>query len=179
MSTDDATLAQGLRSGSAEARDALERAWREPLVRFCRSYLRRVEDAEDAAAEVLLRVLSARDVPDALKPWILRIARNHCLNALRDAAPRAHEELASDADPTADATGPATSAARVDERLRLERMLARLAPAERELLRLRYADGLAREDIAAVLDLPASVVKSRLYEAIAKLRAGASGSDTE
>jgi RNA polymerase sigma-70 factor (ECF subfamily) len=160
-----------LRSGDAAAAEMLERTYRSELVRFCTSYLHQREDAEDAASEVIVKVLAARDVPEEFRPWILRIARNHCLNRLRDAGPRAHEALASDVDRIASATGPLTNAARADDRLVLEKTLARLSIAERELLRLRYVDDLSRDEIALILDLPVSVVKSRLFESIARLRA--------
>lgn len=160
-----------LRAGDAAAAEMLERSYRADLVRFCQSYLQQHEDAEDAASEVIVRVLAARDVPGEFRPWILRIARNHCLNRLRDGGLRTHETLASDVHRIATATGPLTNAARADDKLVLERTLARLSPEERELLRLRYVEDLQREEIALILDLPASVVKSRLYEAVARLRA--------
>jgi RNA polymerase sigma-70 factor (ECF subfamily) len=163
-------LVSHLRRGNAQAGELLQREWRDQLVRFCFRYVRQREEAEDAASEVILRALSAREVPDDFRPWLLRIARNHCLNRLREAAPRAHETLASDVDVIASATGPLTNAMRTDDRAELERSLARLSPAERELLRLRYVDDLQREAIAKILDLPVSVVKSRLYEAVARLR---------
>ena len=174
MKADDpglAGIASGLRAGGASVAEWIERACRDDLVRFCQRYLRRREDAEDAASEVILRVLSAHEVPEEFRPWLLRIARNHCLNRLRDAAPRAHETLASDAQVIATATGPLTNAARADDRALVERTLAQLSPAERELLQLRYVEDLQREEIATILDLPVSVVKSRLYEAVARLRA--------
>jgi RNA polymerase sigma-70 factor (ECF subfamily) len=167
------SLVLRLQRGDAQAGETLEQMYREKLVRFCHSYLQQRADAEDAASEVILKVLAAREVPDEFRPWLLRIARNHCLNRLRDAVPRAHESLTSDVDRIASATGPLTNAARADDRLVLERTLALLSPTERELLRLRYVDDLSREEVAVILDLPVSVVKSRLYEAIAKLRAKA------
>ena len=38
------------------------------------------------------------------------------------------------------------------------------------MLRLRYAEGLSRAEIAYVLEVPESVVKSRLFEGLKKLR---------
>ena len=40
----------------------------------------------------------------------------------------------------------------------------------REVLRLRYAEGLSRSDIAYILDTPGTTVKSRLFEGLKKLR---------
>jgi RNA polymerase sigma-70 factor (ECF subfamily) len=165
-----AVSAASSRAGGPAMADWIERECRDDLVRFCQRYLRRREDAEDAASEVILRALCAREVPDAFRPWLLRIARNHCLNRLRDAGPRAHETLVSDVQLIATATGPLTNAARADDRAWIESTLAQLSPAERELLQLRYVEDLQREEIATILDLPVSVVKSRLYEAVARLR---------
>lgn len=170
-----APFAMRLQAGDAASADEWNRAWREHLVRFCARYLRRREDAEDAASEVILRVLAARDAPDEVRPWVLRIARNLCLNRLRDAPSRAEESLGTDVDVVAPATGPLTHAARADDCAQLERILALLSPAERELLRLRYVDELRRDEIATILDLPVSVVKSRLYESIERLRASVAG----
>ena len=38
------------------------------------------------------------------------------------------------------------------------------------MLRLRYAKGLPRAEIAYVLEVPESVVKSRLFQGLKKLR---------
>lgn len=165
------SLVARLRAGDAQAGEVLERAHRERLVRFCAGYLRDRGAAEDAASEVVLKVLRSREVPDDFRAWLFRIARNHCLNRMRDLGVRAEATTASDVDWAASATGVVTQLARADERARLARELERLTPHERELLRLRYAEDLSREELAAVLDLPPAVVKSRLYEALAKLRA--------
>ena len=49
-----------------------------------------------------------------------------------------------------------------------------LSEAQREAIRLRYVEDLSRAEIAEVLDLPESVVKSRLFESLKKLREQAS-----
>jgi RNA polymerase sigma-70 factor (ECF subfamily) len=49
-------------------------------------------------------------------------------------------------------------------------LIAALPEDQREVLRLRYAEGLLRDEIAEVLDIPLSVVKSRIYEALKALR---------
>ncbi len=160
-----------LRAGGPAAGERFQRLFRERLVGFCQGYLGRRDEAEDAASDVTLKVLASRDLPDDVCVWMFRIARNNCLNRLRDRAPRRHEPLPSELDVAARTTGPVTALARADDRAALARALERLTPHERELLRLRYGEDLSREEIASLLELPGSVVKSRLYEAVAKLRA--------
>ena len=49
-----------------------------------------------------------------------------------------------------------------------------LEESQREVLRLRYVEDLSRLEIAEVLDIPESVVKSRIFEGLKKLREHAS-----
>ncbi|MFT7676643.1 MAG: DNA-directed RNA polymerase specialized sigma24 family protein [Planctomycetota bacterium] len=45
-----------------------------------------------------------------------------------------------------------------------------LSADQREVLILRYTEDLGRNEIAAVLDEPVSVIKSRPYEGLRRLR---------
>ena len=52
----------------------------------------------------------------------------------------------------------------------LQQALEQLSNEQREVLLLRYGEGLGRDDIASILDEPVSVVKSRLFEGMKRLR---------
>lgn len=160
-----------LRAGEPEGGELLDRLYRGPISRFCWGYLGSVEDAQDAAQDVFCKVLRARHIPDHFRSWLYKIARNHCLNLLRSRA-RGHGEqtLPSDSKLEAALTGHATRLVKQELRSRLGHLVAALPLAYREVLRLRYVEGLSRAEIADVLELPVSVVKSRLYEGITKLR---------
>jgi RNA polymerase sigma-70 factor (ECF subfamily) len=56
------------------------------------------------------------------------------------------------------------------ERADLGDLVAGLPEAEREVVILRFADGLKLEEIAARLGLPLGTVKSRLHRALTELR---------
>ena len=49
-------------------------------------------------------------------------------------------------------------------------MLAGLPEAHREVLLMRFVDGLALEEISVALDIPLGTVKSRIHNAVAALR---------
>ena len=49
-------------------------------------------------------------------------------------------------------------------------VVASLPADQREVLHLRYAEGLSRAEIAEVLELDEKLVKSRLYHGMEKLR---------
>lgn len=57
-----------------------------------------------------------------------------------------------------------------DPREALAELVADLPEAQREVLLMRYVDGMTLAEAAAALDLPVGTVKSRLHHALARLR---------
>ncbi len=173
----DATpsLIARLRAKDPDAATELNRLYREALLRFCWGYLGRVEEAEDAVQDISCKVLLATDIPDVFRPWLYKIARNQCLNLLRHRA-RHHDGLAlPGASQIYEAlTGQLTQLVRKEARSNLAEMVQALEESQREVLRLRYVEDLSRLEIAEVLEIPESVVKSRIFEGLSKLREHAS-----
>jgi RNA polymerase sigma-70 factor (ECF subfamily) len=173
-----ASSLERLRRGDAQAGEALDRLYRSALVRFCRRYLRSLAEAEDAAAEVLYKVISVRCAPRSFRAWLYRVARNHCLNLLRARRRRPGSlPLESSLAPRAGSPGPSTLLAREEERARAASLLSGLSQEFREALWLRYGEGLSRAEIAGRLAISPDLVRYRLYQGVKKLKeaAGASG----
>ena len=53
--------------------------------------------------------------------------------------------------------------------------MERLEPSEKNILELRYFDGMKIEEMAGVLEINVNTAKSRLYRAIEKLRRSMTG----
>jgi len=56
------------------------------VLQVCRRFFRRPEDAEDAAAEVFLKlhtVLDKKDDSYPFRPWVCQVAGRHCIDKLR------------------------------------------------------------------------------------------------
>mgnify|MGYP001560519400 CR=1 FL=1 len=169
------SLIAGLRTKAPEAAAELHRLYREALLRFCWGYLGRMEEAEDAVQDISFKVLSATDIPDAFRPWIYKIARHHCLNLVRQRAARKDGAALPAASQIYEAlTGQLTQLVKDEARSNLAEMVQALEESQREVLRLRYVEDLSRTEIAHVLDIPESVVKSRIFEGLRKLREHAS-----
>ena len=151
-------------------RPAELQALRAPLQRYAQRYLVRFEDAEDVVQDVFTRTLQAKSAPKELRSWLYRAIRNACLNKLRSSSRQNEIELASTFDMGAEQTGHLTRMIRAEDDGHLAGELARLSPAQREAVYLRYIEDLTREEIAAVLEVSVSVVKSRIYEGLARLR---------
>lgn len=164
------TLADRLRARAPGASDDLVAEYRPAIVRYAYGYLGDAAAAEDAAQDVLVKALSANAMPDAVRPWLYRIARNHCLNLMRNRRVRGEEALPERPTFADSATGHLSRLVRMENEAELASRVASLSHDHREVLDLRYGEDLSRDDIAHVLDLPPSVVKSRLYEAMKRLR---------
>ena len=123
----------------------------------------RVEPAEDLLHETFVQALRGADrLAEATSPraWLFGIARHVGLAACRR---RRMEPLPADV--------AASAPAEADERLALlRRAIAQLPPPQREALDLRLTDDLSYEEIAEVLAIPVGTVRSRLHNAVERLR---------
>lgn len=165
------TLVIRLRAGETQAASLLEALYRDPIMRFCWGYLGNPTEAEDAVQEVFYKVLRSREVPDMFRPWVYRIARNHCLNVLRSRARRRTDaQMPVDNRLVDTLTGMLSRLADAEMRSRVMHLLAALPRDQREVLLLRYVEGLSRTETSLVLGIPVSAVKSRLFEGMRNLR---------
>lgn len=160
-----------LRQGDVAAGALLDRLYRPALTRFCRSYIYSQEEAEDAVQEVFCRVVATPHVPGNFRAWLYRIARNHCLNVVRTIGHRRRREGVDVPRPWDEPrTGQLTRMVREEEDDRLQRLLASLSEAQRESLLLRYREGFSRLEIAEILGIPESAVKTNLFHGLKQLR---------
>ena len=150
---------------------AIERLFRElypPVYGFCFTMTRNRADAEDIAQQTFLRAFAnLRQFRPAqpIGPWILRIAHNQFISALRSRRP--HTDLDDPELEPLPSGEPAPEAVAVSQETRLEirQALRSLAPAAQVILVLRYQQQLSYEEIAAVIDAPLTTVTNRLFEA--------------
>ena len=164
------------RSGSAEAFETLLRPHRDMLLRTSQRILRNREDAEDAVQTALLnawRNLDRFQGRSRFASWLTRIAINSAFMQLR--AKRTKRELSLDETVQADGFNAFHAVERrpspeneysSGEVLRLiESILYRLKPHYVEVLEMSIVQELKGNEIARILDLPASTVKARLHRA--------------
>lgn len=128
--------------------------------------------AEDFAQDTLLTVWRKADLFDARKAraatWIFTIARNRRLDMLRRdnrAAQLPEIELTFD-----EVERPDDILVASDEARRVHRALAQLKPDQVEILKLAYFAENPHSVIAEQLNLPLGTVKSRIRNAVIKLR---------
>jgi len=178
----DEGLMARLCDGDQSALATLVQRYQNDLFRFCMHYVRDPERARDLTQETYIRVYVARDRFDesrTFRPWVLRIARNLCLNELkrrRNVTMESFEEFASSARKEtgevleAPADG-ADSALMADERRQfVEEMLATLDSESREIVVLRFFERMAARDIADIVGSTEGAVRTRLHRILKALR---------
>ena len=170
---DEADCVDRAQRGDAAAFAALMRRYQERIYRFLVRMTRSQDDAREMTQETFLNAWQAlpRWRPNArLSTWLFRIARNEALDGLRHAQRLEFvpiDALTAEQLP-AQSTTPESALQARQSVAALERALARLPVAQREILLLRDIEDLSYEDIAEVLDIRLGTVKSR----IARARAG-------
>ncbi len=168
-SGDDAGFVERLRAGEGRAFEELVRLYQHRVFGVAVRMLGNGAEAEEVAQEVFLRVHRAIGEfrgEAKLSTWLYTIASRLCLTRL-GAGDRRHgregeETLERLANGHAD---PAVTLERSEVEAALHRAIAELPEERRIVVVLRDLEGLAYEEIAAVLDLPLGTVRSRLHRA--------------
>src|SRR5947208_125199 len=145
----DERLVGRVRAGSEQAFAVLyERHYRK-VHSFCRHMLGSAEEAEDAVQQSFVsayRDMLRDDKEINFRPWLYRIARNHCISALRARRPVAGLD---EAEPST--VGLSQQVADRDELRDLLRDLARLPDDQREALVLAELHDNSHSDVAEIL----------------------------
>jgi RNA polymerase sigma-70 factor (ECF subfamily) len=172
----DEALAVAARDGSEDAFRELVERFEGPVFSLVVRVVRRSELAEEIAQETFVkawRALGRFDPTRKFSSWLFKIAHNSALDALRR---RGEDELSLDAPgPSGDgvpqlpadprAEDPLSRAVARDAGRALERAVGELKPAYREVLLLRFSQGLSYEEIAEVTGEPLGTVKVHLFRA--------------
>ncbi len=162
-------------AGEADAFAVLLGGHRDAVYAYIHRIVGSAEDAEDLAQEafvVAYRKLGSFDRRRPFRPWVLRIARNLAVSALRRRRPVVSMETLADdgAVPACDAPGPAEVAARNQRDRDLHAALGRLSPPDREVLHLHYFEEMSLADIATVTGRSTNAAKVALHRARRRLR---------
>jgi len=170
-----ARLARRAAAGDRAAFVELYRTLYPPVARFVARRVPARADAEDVVARTFHRLLEALPALDGARGtvlgWALTVAR-HAATDLRRAGAMAGDAGGEAAPEPADGAPDALGRLEAGERLRaLARVLDGLPAATRELIELRFGDGLKHAEIAALQGVSEAAVKQRVSRALRELRA--------
>jgi RNA polymerase sigma-70 factor, ECF subfamily len=175
-----------VKAGDEQSFGLLLQRYRTPLVNFLYRMVRSREQAEDLAQEVFIRVYRAREdyVPSAkFTTWLFRIASNLALNSLRD---HRHQklEISMDAPVTTDAEDGDEKPFEVadkhptieqelvekDRKKMIRHAIEKLPEKQRAAVLLHKYQELDYAEIAKILSVSESALKSLLFRAYESLR---------
>ena len=175
MPRPDEQLVRLVLSGSEDAFRDLVRRYQRPVYALILRMVRDAADAEELAQEVFIKAYRALDRFDRSKKfssWLFKIAHNTAIDRLRRKSLQTVplETDRDEPDPIAvlrdpRAGDPAARAESGELAAAFEAALGRLRPAYREVMILRFQEGLAYDEIAEVTGLALGTVKTHLHRA--------------
>lgn len=160
-----------MRAAQPGADDGRDEAWFEDLYRTHHTAVLAYARRRGVEPDDLVAAWRHRDrVPEAALPWLLRTAHNHLLHEARAQGSRARLELRAPsslgrADDLADDV-----AARTDAQVTITEALAKLSPADQEVLRLVAWEQLDTAAVAYVLECSEVAARVRLHRATRRLQ---------
>jgi RNA polymerase sigma-70 factor (ECF subfamily) len=178
LSSDEIIVERAL-TGDAEAFGEIVRRWERRIFALTYGMLGREEDARDATQETFLaafRNLRGFRGEAKVSSWLHRIAVNQCISRQRRS--RVRSELALEEEQENDANlfaspisySPAHVAEGRQQTAAVRRAVNSLPLDLRQVVVMKEFEELTFREIADVLDLPLSTVKSRLYTAMKQLQ---------
>lgn len=134
------------------------------------TFLANHDDAVDACQECFAKAFRAMPKLDYLKlfyPWFYTILRNHCMNILKKRKLTSNyvSKESVTLENYSNQNSPVFLMEKNEEQLKTWEVMEKLTPVFREILVVKYIEGLSYQKISALLDIPKGTVMSRLYYA--------------
>ena len=162
----------------AEAQAEIYRRYVRRVFGLCRYMLDSRENAEEATSEVFLKLQRSIESYDGSIPfpsWLLRVAGNHCIDALRRRQRGGRvivevEDGAAVVEAASSGPSPLGAVISAEERAQVRDAIARLPENYRVPLVLRYYGELSYDEIAQQLGLQRNYVAALIFRAKQELR---------
>jgi len=155
--------------------DVLYRRYLDRVYGYAFYQLRDHHDAEDATERTFLAALRAlpefRAEGATFRAWLFRIAHNTIINARRSRFRRRTESLPEGLERIAPNADPAGLVVEADETRRVLTAVAELPEDRREVILLRFVDGLSSREIGQVMDRSEGAARVLLHRALRDLAA--------
>lgn len=162
-----------------QAFNRLVMKWEKTIYNVALRMLRDREEAADAAQEIFLLAFKGirRFRQDSrFSTWLYRIALNHCITRAKQRPSGVHLSLDDDdasataAAQLAVAESQAGELLRAEQQKRLFAALSHLQVEQQAVIELKFFQEMTFKEIAQVLDVPLSTIKSRLYSGLELLK---------
>jgi RNA polymerase sigma-70 factor, ECF subfamily len=172
----DAALMLRVKRGDIKAFEALAEKYKQPIVNMMYRMLRDLDEAEDLAQNVFIRVYQSAgryEVSAKFSTWIFTIARRLCLNEIRrrgrhpaeslESSQSEHEEQAPRQFEDVKTFSPPEACLQGELAQKIEEALAQLPEKQRLAIVLCRQEELSYEEIARVLGCSVPATKSLIH----------------
>lgn len=172
----DETITGQISSGRVDQVDLLVNRYSDRLFRIIMRLVQSHGAAEDILQDTWVKVMRKIHQYDPSRPffsWLTRIAVNGCRDYWRKERRRIwkqHSAVHKDGDSKLEGTYIHEDLEMRDNQVLVSKALMKISQKLREVVVLKFFNGMTYEEIAQVLDIPAGTVKSRLHYALSKLR---------
>jgi RNA polymerase sigma-70 factor, ECF subfamily len=144
------------------------------LVRHAFFRLGNLQEAEDIVQEVMVRIYQEKNNMQhigGVTSYVFRMVYNACMDHLRKKARNNFEQLnGKNVLGASDGSNRETEIIAEEEFLRINQLLNSIPAEQAEVLRLRVIDEMSFVEIAEIMKLPVTTIKSRFSYGIIKLR---------
>jgi RNA polymerase sigma-70 factor (ECF subfamily) len=167
---DEALMAR-VAQGDRQAIALLFERYQLKVYRFVLRWVGNSATAEDIVSDVFIelwRHAASFEGRSRSSTWILAIARNKAVSAMRRRIDQPLEDRMANAIPDHASTAQESLEA-ADRRAVLRRCLAQLSPAHREIIDLVYYHEKSVEEVVAIVGVSAATVKTRMFYARRRL----------
>ena len=143
-----------------------------PLLRYARSITGDLDRARDVVQDTFIKLCnqSADDLHDHAAEWLYRVCRNRALDVRRKddrLSPLTDEQLAVQ---SSDEPSPSLVAEQTEAATNVQRLLETLPANQREVVRLKFQNGLSYRQISSITGLTVTNVGFILHTAVKTLR---------
>ncbi len=165
----DQEIVNSCLQGNEKAWEAFVQSHARRVYALSRRFTRCRADAEDLTQEVFIRIYltlrSYRAESSSLSGWLMHVARNLLIDRYRRARRRERICPMLELDPSLHdlrAHDPLQDFARDEAAVTVHEALQKVSPSTRPVIVLHDLEGLALEEVAALLKIPLGTVKSRM-----------------
>ena len=177
----DAILMSRIRSRDSEALQQLYDRHSAIVFALCVRMLRDRNEAEDVMLEVFWELWDRASRYDASRSspltYLMRVTRSRLIDRLRARRSRQNAEMASvesvspsDFGTDDSGTEPLAGTLRTEQHALVKQAMAELTPDQRQAVEMAFFDAMTHTEIAEQLKQPLGTIKSRIRQALSRLR---------
>ncbi|MCY6371514.1 RNA polymerase sigma factor [Clostridium ganghwense] len=172
-SEEDARLVQEILEGSVESFEAIVNRYEMTILKFIYSMIKDKEASEDITQEVFITVYNKLDTFDnryKFSNWILRIAKNKCIDYIRKYKKIENVNIEEVKPITSKEISPEQNLEYKETKKEIEKYINKLEHVDKQIISHRYLQKLTFNDISKILEMSESAVKRRYYKVKEKFK---------